>query len=244
MKNKNATTGKNAEKLFRDSISEYPDVIETLRSAHKIQGGFSGTMLTGTGGKCDVKMGFTCGRNIDVSIKAYTGDGFNQITRMTLDNFAQRFGLSDSERENLRELVLAKSQNPNRTPLFPSNKREDWKNIIEPLSGQIIRKSFSDHPSREILVLFNRDESIMRIWKMNRVIQGISKTVDYTRNGNIIIGGCVNLQRKGGNGKSAAAIDKTSADHPGNQVQIKLRIKKFIDLHHQKMLAEYQIFWG
>ena len=242
MRNTNAAAGKEGEIRFRDSIANHSDVIEVLKAAYRITGDFSSTMLTGTGNKCDVKIGFSSGRNIDASIKAYKENaGYNQLTRLTVDNFTQRYELSDAVREVLRELILAKSRSPRRIPLFPLDRREMFKEIIEPLSQRIIKESFSDVPGREILVLFNRDEEIMRIWRMTDVVGRISKTVDYARGGNMMIGGCVCLQRKGGNGQYTRVTDKTSPDHPGNQIQIKLHIKKFINLHGQKMLTEYQV---
>ena len=231
--------------MFKDSISEYPEVTKALKVAYRIDGDFSESMRTSTGGKCDVKLGFTSGRNIDASIKAYTGDGFNQITRWSIDNFAEHFNLSDSQREDLRTLVLRKSHDPHKIPLFPPDVQEEFKSIIEPLSSRIIRLAFSETPGREIFVLFSRDESIMRIWKMGDVLSTISKTVDYTSKDNIIIGGCVVLHRKGGNGEHVPShISKTSPEYPGNDIGISLRVDNFIELHHSKMLTEYQIYWG
>ena len=202
-------------------------------------------MRTSTGGKCDVKLGFTCGRNIDVSIKAYTGSGFNQITRWSVDNFAQHFGVPDSPKEKLRSLILRKSHDPYKICLFPSEDQGRFQSIIQPLISKIIRLAFSETPGREIFVLFSRDESIMRIWKMRDVINSISKTLDYNSNGNMMIGGCVLFHRKGGNGDHVPAhILKTSAEHPGNDIGISLRVDKFINLHHAKMLTQYQIYWG
>ena len=243
--NRNASTGRNAEILFKDSISEYPEVTETLKVAYKIDSDFSESMRTSTRGKCDVKLGFTCGRNIDTSIKAYTGDGFNQITRWNINNFAEHFNLLEAQREDLRTLVLRKSHDPYKIPLFPPDVQERFKRIIEPLSSAIIRLAFSDTPGREIFVLFSRDESIMRIWKMTDVLNIISKSIDYNSNGNIMIGGCVLLHRKGGNGKHVPShIPKTSPEHPGNDIGISLRVDKFINLHHAKMVTKYQIYWG
>ena len=243
--NKNASTGRNAEILFKDSISEYPEVTESLKVGYKIDGDFSESMRTSTGGKCDVKLGFTCGRNIDASIKAYTGSGFNQITRWTVDNFAGNFNLSDAEREDLRRLVLEKSHDPYKIHLFSEDVQESYKDIIQPRISEIIRLAFSQAPSREIFVLFSRDESIMRIWKMRDVISIIAKTVDYTPKGNMMIGGCVELHRKGGNGDHVPVqILKTSPEHPGNNIGISLRVDKFINLHHARMLTQYQIYWG
>lgn len=242
--NTNAASGKEVERLFRDSIAKQPDVLELLRSTYNIKGVFSTTMLTGTGQKCDVKIGFDCGRNIDASIKAYKiSAGANQLTRLTVDNFAQKFNLSEDIRETLRSLIIEKSRvsNPRRVTLFPENKQEMFKEVFDPLLPDIIKQSFSDVPGREILVLYSKDERIMRIWRMKDVIDRIPKSLSYTPQGNMLIGGCIGLQRKGGNGKRFASLPKTSPSHPANQIQIKLLIKKFINLHRQRMLVEYEV---
>ena len=139
--NKNASIGRNGEILFKDSISEYPEVTEALKVAYRIDGHFSESMRTSTGGKCDVKLGFTCGRNIDASIKAYTGNGFNQITRWSIDNFAEHFNLSEPQKEDLRTLVVRKSHDPYKIPLFPPHVRERFKGIIQPSSSKISRRN-------------------------------------------------------------------------------------------------------
>lgn len=239
MRDTNAASGKKGETLLRDTIADHRDVIETLRKSYRIPAEFTGTMRTSTGQKCDVKIDFD-GRNIDASVKSYKGSGSNQIARWSVDNFAKEFGLSDAIREELRELILAKIRSGNELPLFPENKQEKYKEIFDPLLGDIIKKSFSDVPGREILVLFNRIEGIMRIWKMRDVVNRIPKTITYTRQGNIVIGECVGFQRKGGNGKTVK-VPKTSPEHPGNGVQTKLYIQKFIRLHGQRMLTEYKV---
>lgn len=239
MTDTNAASGKMGETLLRDTIADHPSVIETLRIAYRIPAHFTGTMRTSTGQKCDVKIDFD-GRNIDASVKSYKGSGSNQIGRWSVDNFAKEFRLSDAIREELRELILEKIRSDSKLPLFPENKQEKYKEIFDPLLGDIIRKSFSDVPGREILVLFSKDEGMMRIWRMRDVINRIPKTMVYTSHGNIVIGECVGLQRKGGNGKTVK-IPKTSPEHPGNGVQTKLYIQKFIRLHGQRMLTAYQV---
>lgn len=239
MTDTNTATGIKGEKLLRDTISDHPDVLETLRTAYRISAEFTGTMRTSTGQKCDVKIDFD-GRNIDASVKSYKGSGSNQIDRWSVDNFAKDFGLPDVIREELRELILAKIRSDSKLPLFPQGKQEMFKEVFDPLLADIIKKSFSDVPGREILVLFNRDEGIMRIWRMTDVVKRIPKTMVYTAHGNIVIGECVGLQRKGGNGKKVK-VPKTSPKHPGNGVQAKLYIQKFIRLHGQRMLTQYHV---
>ena len=239
MTDTNAASGKKGETLLRDTISDHPDVIETLRTAYNIPAEFTGTMRTSTGQKCDVKIDFD-GRNIDASVKSYKGSGSNQIARWSVNNFAKEFGLSDTIREELREFILAKIRSDSKLPLFPKSRQEIFKEVFDPLLGDIIKKSFSHVPGREILVLFSRDEGIMRIWRMTDVVSRIPKTMVYTAKGNIVIGECVGFQRKGGNGQHVK-FPKTSPEHPGNGVQTKLYIQKFRRLHGQRMLAEYHI---
>ncbi len=238
-KNKNAIAGKNVEILFKNSVNDNPSVIEAIREAYSIRGNFSQCIEMGVhGNKCDVKMGFTCGRNIDVNVKSYKR-GYNQITRLSVDNFSHKFNLSETQKEELRDFVLSKSRNVNST-LIPDSKREQWRFIFEERVKKIISFAFSEHPSREILVLYDKDESIMRIWKMKDVLTAIGGDVEFTQKGNILIGKCVVFQRKGGNGQHVR-ISKTDPKHPGNDIQLKLRVSNFLVLHENKKIASYRI---
>lgn len=210
-------TGNNVEILFKNSIGDNPSVVESIGEAYSISGKFSRVLQTGIhANKCDVKMGFTRGRNIDANIKAYKVMEYNQITRLTVDNFASKFGLSETQKEELRDLVLSKSRNTN-TPLYPASKRQQWRLILEEWAKRIISFSFSEHSSREILVLYDRDESVIRIWKMKDVLTAI-----------------------GGNGEKVK-VPKTDQKHPGNDIQIKPNIKRFLDLHNKKKNSWYEI---
>jgi hypothetical protein len=225
--------------IIQDSISDYPEVLSAIQKAYNIEGEFIKATHEGDAGeKCDVRVVFH-NRHIDASIKAYGKFAFNQITRCSIDTFAQRFSLSNSDREQLRELVLHKSMNA-RDPLFPPRVQERWRRILEPSIEEIIKDSFSETPNQEILVLYDKIQSIMRIWKMEDVLSGIENTMIYTSKGNIQIGGCVGLQRKGGNGVHIT-VPASDPSHPGNNMQTKLQITNFIELHKAKMLAEYQV---
>lgn len=240
MTNRNAIAGKNIEVLFKNSIGDNVGTVREIKGAYGIEGNFNSAIQTGThGNKCDVKIGFTCGRNIDANIKAYKGKGYNQATRWSIDNFASQFNLTNNQREELRRFVLAKTANTN-APLIPAGKRQEWRHIIEPIAKSIVKAAFSEHPSREIFVLYDRNESIMRIWRMTDFMNGIGKEVDYTARGNITIGKCVVLQRKGGNGRHIR-IAKTDPKHPCNDIQIKLDVVKFINMNSNKLLASYEI---
>ncbi len=51
---------------------------------------------------------------------------------------------------------------------------------------------------------------------------------------------CVVFQRKGGNGERVK-VQKTDPKHPGNDIQMKLYIKSFLDLHDKKKISWYEI---
>ena len=140
MKNTNFATGQKVEILFSESIAEQPDIIELLKAEYGVDGDFLNTTVVGGRGKCDVRILFDCESNIDASIKTNTAKSYyNQLTRLTVDNFARYFVLTDDEREDLRYLVMAKSRNP-RSLMFPLSERKKFEGIIAPLIDAILKK--------------------------------------------------------------------------------------------------------
>lgn len=239
--NRNAFRGSNIEILFKNSVHDHPSVINAIRDAFGIEGRFLQAIQTGgETAKGDVKMSFGGDRTIDANVKSYIGRGFNQMTRMPVSAFARRFELPEAEKTELFSLVLGKSANT-KTPLFPPETRQKWRVLFEERAKKIVSNAFSAHPSREILVLYNREESVMRIWKMRDVLRLIESDIEFTkRGGNILIGGCVVFQRKGGNG-TKVKLPKTHPKHPGNDVQIKLDIARFSQLFDDRKIASYKI---
>ncbi len=64
---------------------------------------------------------------------------------------------------------------------------------------------FSKNPSREILVLYDRSNFIVRIYAMKDLLEKLSKEITFTKGG-VNIGECVSFQRKGGNGSMSKKI--------------------------------------
>ena len=238
--NRNAFAGRNIEKLFCNSIGDQPRVIKAIKNEFGLTTPYLASISTGIHGeKCDAKMSFADGRNIDVNLKGHKKAGFNQATRTKLNNFCRTFGIPSQYALDLEELFRLKAETSTR-PLIPSSERNKWREILEPVAKKIVRESISSHPSREILVLYDREDSIMRIWRMSEVLEKLDYSVDYTPRGNIKIGECFQLQRKGGDG-NVKTIPKIDPKHPSNDVQIKMDIKRFLRLENLKPFAEYQI---
>jgi hypothetical protein len=63
---------------------------------------------------------------------------------------------------------------------------------------------------------------------MPEVLKQIGSEFSYTDRGNISLGKYVVFQRKGGNGVHSIHIKKTDPSHPGNNVQIKLKMNEFV----------------
>ena len=239
--NSNSHIGKNVEALFKNSVGDHPSVIKTLQDLFKIEGRFITAITTGLEGeKADVKMNFACGRNIDVNVKSYKkASAFNQLTRSSVTRFCKLFDVNDSDKDSLENIVVEKSKNVG-NPLFSEIDSDKWKSFFESHAYDILKWCFSYKPSREILVLFCRDDFKMRIYPMKSVLNTLPKKITFTKGG-FNIGQCVSFQRKGGNGKLSKSIPKHSINHPGNNIQLKLKIKKFIMLMESVKIDEYSI---
>lgn len=238
-KNRNAYAGMNIESLFKNSIGDNPKVIETIRGIFKIEGRYLESIKSGIHGeKADVKMEFACGHNIDVNIKGYKS-GFNQLTRTTVKKFGEMFDLSEDDIQELENIVVEKSKN-SRNALFPENKQDKWRSFFCKNAKKILRWGFSYKQNREILVLFDRETNIFRIYQMKEVLSRLDTDIQMTKGG-VNIGNCVSFQRKGGNGSLCKNIPKYSISHPGNNLQLKLKIHKFIESYNSLLIAQYKV---
>lgn len=225
--NKNAILGRNVEILFKNSVKDNPNVVSKIKSHFKIDGDLDSSMLSRIyRDKADVKIGFTCGHNIDANIKSYKKFAFNQLTRASIDNFCKHLKIQNTDSEKIKNLVINKSKNKDGY-LFPKDNIEYWKNLFELKKKERIKWAFSKNPSREILVLFDNDEEIFIIYTMKDIIENISKEIKHTKCG-FNIGNCVSFQSKGGNGSMSKKYLKDDIRHPGNNIQLKLKINKFI----------------
>ncbi|QQV74531.1 hypothetical protein H6P87_00065 [Rickettsia tillamookensis] len=238
MDNGNAYIGKNVEILFKNSISERIDIIDKIKDIFKIEGDFLHAINTGIyAEKADVKMSFSCSYNLDVSIKAYKqAIAYNQLTRASISNFCKTFNLNCLD--YLQNLIISKSRNV-KSNLIPLEEQEKVLSIFQPIAEKMVKWSFSNETARELLVLYQREEKLMRIYVMKDVLKALNYDIIFTNKGNIIIGNYIVIQRKGGNGSLSKTIPKDSIRHPGNNIQLKLKIKDFVNGMKDCELANY-----
>lgn len=241
MKNRNAYAGRNVEHLFVNSIKDHPSVVSKIQKAFGIDNRLINAINTGIhAGKVDVKLEFACGRNIDANIKAFKNMGFNQITRTTIKNFCEKNGFGSETISKLEQLSINKARKIT-SFWIPESEQEYIKSLIQPIAENIVKWSFSSQSSREILVLYNRINNIMHIYTMKDVLKELDYSVSFTVRGNILIGKFILIQRKGGNGVHSKDIPKDSLKHPGNNIQLKLKINPFIKDMSYIELCSYEI---
>lgn len=176
--------------------------------------------------KVDVKLEFACGRNVDVNIKAFKV-GLNQLTRTTPEKFCNHFDLDCLHW--LQNLLVEKSKyGIDKYDFFPVSQREKAVKIFTPIARQIVEWSMSFKKSREILVLYDRQQSIMYIYLIKTILKNLKYDIDFSSlGGNLLIGSIITLKRKGGDGNSSIQKLKTDPTHPGNNIQLQLNIHKF-----------------
>ncbi|ACL34337.1 hypothetical protein CV658_05775 [Borreliella burgdorferi] len=239
--NRNAYVGRNVETLFRNSINDYPSVLNNIKKHFGINGEFLNASGGGIyGDKADARINFAGGHYVDANIKAYKNiSAFNQLTRTTVSNFCKIFSFNDDIKADLESLVVAKSKDT-ANPLFDDKAIMRWEGLIKEKAKSILIWGFSNKPSREIIVLFDRDDYIFRIYPMAAALNKLSTKIEFTIGG-FNIGDCVSFQRKGGNGSLSKTTSKYDIKHPGNNVQLKLKIHKFIKLMEGIKLGEYSI---
>jgi hypothetical protein len=241
MVNRNAYVGRNVETLFKNSIGDHKDICEIIRSIFKIKGHFVTAISSGVHNeKVDVKIEFSCGRNVDANIKAYKKTiAYNQLTRTTLRNFCEKFNLQCLDL--LQDLFIKKAKHIN-SKLIPEDKQSEISYLLQPIAKDMVEWSMSYKKAREILVLYERIEGIMYIYSMKDVLKNLNYDVVFTSKGNIAIGHSIIIQRKGGNGIHIHGIkDKGDLTHPGNNIQFKLKISDFVKEMESIRLGQYSI---
>jgi hypothetical protein len=239
MPNRNAYAGRNIETLFKNSIVDHPKILKAIKAYYKLEGRFVTAIPSGIHGeKSDIKLSFACGHYIDANVKAYKA-AFNQLTRTSAKKFSEKFRLNKQDGKELEDLIVKKSKNT-KLWLFQSSSTDKWQSFFKDNAKAIVKWRFSFKPSREIIVLYDRNTSIFRIYPMAECLSKLDYTVTHTKGG-FNIGQCVSFQRKGGNGSMSNHIPKTDIKHPGNNIQIKLKINKFVELMESVELGRYTV---
>ena len=224
MTNQNASIGMDVERLFKNSIGRHPDVLNVLKLHFGIKGEYAKSFSTGTdAGKSDVIVRFT-DATLSANIKAYK-TGFNQLTRTTISSFCKEFDV-EHLRMIFQEGALRVASRLGRFIL--ASDEATVIAAISPLARSIVHFSLARMENPELLVLYNRTTNTMNLYDMKDLLDNLDYEVTVSGRGVIKIGRFITIQRKGGNGIHSIHIPKTSLAHPGNNLQVKMKVGTFV----------------
>jgi hypothetical protein len=176
--NRNAYAGRNIEFLVKSSIIDHPVAISKIKTHFNIKSGLENTALSGKyGDKSDVRINFVSGDYIGANVKGYK-IGFNQLTRTSVANFCKLFNLNAQDTQDLKNIFIAKSSNT-KNYLFSQANQTKWLLFIRNNARNFLKWGFSRHPSKEILVFYDRIESIVRIYPMRDVLRTLPINITW-----------------------------------------------------------------
>lgn len=245
MTNQNAQKGRFFEELFcREIVKDTQNIRRIIEAFSEIVPKNIRIKIVEREGqhgeKSDVFIRTTGGFNFGANIKSFKGTGFNQVTRMTIDNFVMRFSLSDAFKQVLEESTIRKAR----------NSRTNWINIedsdfiVRELNRNkafnILRYSLLGEDSPELFVLIKSDSQNISIYKMEELLEFLRKSINVkiTARGVISLHSCFTIQRKGGNGRH----EKHSKDdlaHGGNNIQVKMKCQLLSEMLVPITMIEY-----
>jgi len=224
--NRNAYIGMDVERLFKNSIRTNLMVLGKLKTHFSITGNFATSYKTGTdAGKSDVILKFSDGRTLSANIKAFKA-GFNQVTRASIVNFCERFGIQSLK--PIFEAGAVRVASKSGRFILESEESIVGGELVS-VSKEIIHTSIAGDENPELLVLYDRNLNKMILYDMVQVLENLNYNIAFSNRGIVKIGQYFSLQRKGGNGVHSIQIPKTSLEHPGNNLQVKLNIRKFVN---------------
>lgn len=229
MTNKNAFVGKDHERIFADEVQRNPQTIKDIVSSFKSQIPKRGLRIKIVepegqhGEKSDVFIRTTGGHNYGVNVKSFKGTGFNQVTRMTIDNFVEQFSLTENLRTVIKKLTVAKAKN-SRKNWITTEYAEDIVEEIKPKAFEIIKHSLLGDDQPELFVLIKSDSKIISIFKMEELFRYLEQSINVkvTPKGVLMLNECFSIQKKGGNGKHVN-YPKHDLRHGGNNIQVKMK---------------------
>lgn len=245
MTNQNARRGEYFEELFCQKIVNDPqnirDIVEAFSENVPKNLKIKLVEREGQHGeKSDVFIRATGGHNFGANIKSFKGKGFNQATRMKIRDFVDRFDLSNEFRQVLEISMIRKARNTKRNWISPDDSDFIVHELNHNKAFDILKYSLLGEDSPELFILIKSDSQIIWIYKMEELLDYLRKSINVkiTPRGVISLHSCFSIQRKGSNGRHVKRA-KDDLDHPGNNIQIKLKPQALSELLDPITIIEY-----
>jgi hypothetical protein len=223
---KAATRGYKFERDFVGQVNDDAVFNERLKKALNKTGKLIARKITDNKRKADVELDIVrlnIGKEvIGCSIKTSEAD-FSQLDRRWLDDLQKTLNMPQQIKERLQECIYNKQRNKKAKFIMDVHKEaliRYFEEVKERLLQEIfIRKDFN----LKYLVVCSYAKRVWYITPMKDVINYIRRQkITLSREGQMYFGDCLSLQRKSGDG-SHIKIPKSHPNHPGNQLQFKLK---------------------
>lgn len=240
MNNKtNTAQGTEVENRFADSIFKQPvalnNMLESIGYDEAIGKDAWISVIGGAKRKTDVVIDF--GDAIElapvrVTIKSFSGGGYNQIGRQKLPAFCTRNQINKTDQDFLEKLILRKAdaaeKGDKKRALVDKREQARIREIFEDIEPGISSIRGNDYP--QVLALYSVDLKKFHLYNICQQVEPLisGRTISFTApGGNIQFGDYVAIQRKAGDKSKKFSLDDIR--HPANEVQIKMWVKKFFD---------------
>lgn len=235
-KKQNKRIGSEVERLFARNILKNDNAISAIKNKFNISGMIQEVHPTGANQrKSDVLILFQNNYSIGVNIKAGKTD-FNQITRIWLTDFVNKLSISNIASEAI-QYGIDNYRIRNRHFFIEEQYQDIVKKEFYLKLSKILELIFKglNNDVAKILALYDRLNGQFYMYSMDEVLRNLSESkIEFSNNGIIKIGDYLSLQRKGGNGARVKYL-KSDPNHPGNQIQFKMKINTFINEYNNRI---------
>jgi len=179
---------------------------------------------------------------IGISLKTIHSANFHQLDRRRLEDWKSILNMPNEVFLILKEGILSKAKN-RQNYLVPLEKQPIISSFIKKNLTEILREVFKKNEEYlKILAIYFKNENKIYLINLDDLLKELNKvSIKFTKGG-FNIGEFISIQRKGGNGKKIK-IPKTDWNHPGNQVQFKLKPNKLIEFIQKNPKIRYCIIY-
>ena len=169
-----------------------------------------------------------------ITVKSFSPTaGYNHIGRKALSVFCAENRIKASDHKFLESLFLRKAKAPRgrRTHLVEVGEQDRVRQIFNHTEAGASALLGADHP--QIFAVYCIEKSTWHLYDIQKQVLPIIRqsTITFTTTGrNIVLGDYIVLQRKGSQaGEHSGGHPITDIRHRANDVQVKMRVKRFFD---------------
>jgi len=230
--NENALRGANAEKLFRKLLKNNPRLVTKIKRKFRIAAENYEVFRTGHElKKSDVVLVFSNGRAIGVNLKSGSM-GFNQITRMWLEELRAKVGLSKNVATKI-QYGIDNYRLRDKKHFIAESHQVLVKKVLQAKKCKILSLIFTNFNEDfvKILAIYDSGAKILHLYDMKTVLKNLaSLRVSFSDKGIIYLGDTLSLQRHGSDDDASKAM-KRKKRYSGNQLQFKMGIISYMNSH-------------